>query len=61
VLVAVIVAASFGLAPVAIVATSGAVLMVLTGVLTPRAAVRALDWNVLFILAGPIGLGAVVV
>jgi di/tricarboxylate transporter len=35
--------------------------MVLTGVLTPRAAVRALDWNVLFILAGPIGLGAVVV
>lgn len=61
VLVAVIVAASFGLAPVAIVATSGAVLMVLTGVLTPRAAVRALDWNVLFILAGSIGLGAIVV
>ena len=29
--------------------------------LTPRAAVRALDWNVLFILAGSIGLGAVVV
>ncbi len=61
VLVAVVVAASFGLAPVAIVATSGAVLMVITRVLTPRAAVRALDWNVLFILAGSIGLGAVVV
>ncbi|MEO6820970.1 MAG: SLC13 family permease [Candidatus Nanopelagicales bacterium] len=61
VLVAVIVAASFGLAPVAIVASTGAVLMVLTGVLTPHAAVRALDWNVLFILAGSIGLGAVVV
>jgi di/tricarboxylate transporter len=35
--------------------------MVLTRVLTPRAAVRALDWNVLFILAGSVGLGAIVV
>jgi di/tricarboxylate transporter len=61
VVVAVVVAASFGLAPVELVAFAGAVLMVLTGVLTPRAAVRALDWNVLFILAGSIGLGAVVV
>ena len=42
-------------------AFSGAVLMVLTGVLTPRSAVRALDWNVLFVLAGSIGLGAIVV
>jgi di/tricarboxylate transporter len=61
VVVAVVVAASFGLAPVELVAFAGAVVMVLTGVLTPRAAVRALDWNVLFILAGSIGLGAVVV
>ncbi len=61
VLVAVIVAASFGLAPVEIVAVSGALLMVVTGVLTATAAVRALDWNVLFILAGSIGLGAIVV
>ena len=38
-----------------------ALLMVVTGVLTPRAAVRALDWNVLFILAGSVGLGAIVV
>jgi di/tricarboxylate transporter len=35
--------------------------MVLTRVLTPRAAARALDWNVLFILAGSVGLGAIVV
>ena len=35
--------------------------MVLTRVLTPRSAVRALDWNVLFILAGSVGLGAIVV
>ena len=61
VLVAVVVAASFGLAPVELIAFAGAVLMVLARVLTPRAAVRALDWNVLFILAGSIGLGAVVV
>lgn len=61
VLVAVIVAASFGLAQVEVVAFTGAILMVLTRVLTPRAAVRALDWNVLFILAGSVGLGAIVV
>jgi di/tricarboxylate transporter len=61
VVVAVVVAASFGLAPVELTAFAGAVLMVLAGVLTPRMAVRALDWNVLFILAGSVGLGAVVV
>jgi di/tricarboxylate transporter len=61
ILLAVIVSATFGLAAVEVVALSGAVLMVITGVLTPRAAVRALDWNVLFILAGSVGLGAIVV
>jgi di/tricarboxylate transporter len=61
ILTAVVVAASFGLAPVELTAFAGAVLMVLTRVLTPRAAVRALDWNVLFILAGSVGLGAIVV
>jgi di/tricarboxylate transporter len=34
--------------------------MVLTGVLTPRSAGRALDWNILFVLAGSVGLGAIV-
>ena len=61
ILTAVVVAASFGLAPVELIVFAGAVLMVLARVLTPRAAVRALDWNVLFILAGSVGLGAVVV
>jgi di/tricarboxylate transporter len=61
ILAAVVVAASFGLAPVELIAFAGALLMVLTRVLTPRAAVRALDWNVLFILAGSVGLGAIVV
>jgi hypothetical protein len=58
---AVVTAASFGLAPVALVAVAGALLMVASGVLTPRSAARALDWNVLFILAGSVGLAAIVV
>jgi di/tricarboxylate transporter len=57
----VITAASFGLAPVALAAVAGALLMVLAGVLTPSSAARALDWNVLFILAGSVGLAAIVV
>ena len=39
----------------------GRVLMVLTGVLRPRPAARALDLRLLFILAGSIGLGTIVV
>jgi di/tricarboxylate transporter len=35
--------------------------MVVTGILTPKSAVRALDWNVLFILVGSVALGAIVV
>jgi di/tricarboxylate transporter len=61
ILAAVVVAASFGMGPVEVVAFAGALLTVLTGVLSPRSAARALDWNVLFILAGSVGLGAVVV
>jgi di/tricarboxylate transporter len=57
----VIIAAFFGLAPVELAASGGAVLMVLTGVITPRSAVRALDMRLLFILAGSIGLGTIVV
>jgi hypothetical protein len=45
ILAAVIVAGSLGLAAVELIAVTGAVLMVLTGVLTPRSAVRALNWN----------------
>ena len=35
--------------------------MVVTRVLTPRSAVRALDWNILAIIAGSVGLGTIVV
>ncbi|OBA99860.1 hypothetical protein A5662_15025 [Mycobacteriaceae bacterium 1482268.1] len=61
ILVAVIVAGTFGVAPIELCAVAGATLMVVTKVLTPRSAVRALNWNILAILAGSVGLGTIVV
>lgn len=61
ILAAVVVAGSFGLSSVEVVAMAVAILMVLTGVLTPRSAARALNWNILAIMAGSIGLGTIVV
>ena len=61
ILAAVITAGSFGIAPVELIAVAGATLMVLTGVLTPRSAARALNWNILAIIAGSVGLGTIVV
>jgi len=61
ILAAVIAAGSFGLAPVELTAVAGATAMVLTRVLTPRSAVRALNWNILAIIAGSVGLGTIVV
>ncbi|WP_313673585.1 SLC13 family permease [Mycolicibacterium sp.] len=61
ILVGVILASSFGIAPVELIAVTGATLMVVTGVLTPRSAARALNWNILAIIAGSIGLGTIVV
>jgi hypothetical protein len=60
ILLGVIVAASFGLVPLEVAASGGAVLMVLTGVITPRSATRALEPRLLGLLAGSIGLGAIV-
>ena len=61
ILLGVILASSFGIAPVELIAVTGATLMVITGVLTPRSAARALNWNILAIIAGSIGLGTIVV
>jgi hypothetical protein len=61
ILLGVIVAAFFGLVPAEIAASAGALLMVLTGVITPRSAARALEPRVLGLLAGSIGLAAIVV
>ncbi|GEE02321.1 SLC13 family permease [Gordonia spumicola] len=60
ILAAVVGTASAGLAPIEYTSVAGALLMVVTGVLTPRSAGRALDWPVLFTLAGSVGLGAIV-
>ena len=61
ILLMVIVAGTFGLAPIELAAVTGAALMVVTGVLTPRSAVRALNWEILAIIAGSVGLGVIVV
>lgn len=61
VLLGVIITASFGLTAAEVAASAGAVLMVLTGVITPRSAARALEPKLLALLAGSIGLGAIVV
>lgn len=58
---AVVVLASSGLLPVEWVAVGGAIAMVAVGALTARAAARALDWNLLGITAGSIGLGVIFV
>jgi di/tricarboxylate transporter len=60
ILVGVIATATLKLIPIELGSVAGAILMVLTGVLTPRSAARALDWNILFVLAGSVGLGAIV-
>ncbi|MGU3501987.1 SLC13 family permease [Mycobacterium sp. C31M] len=61
ILIAVIVSGSLGLADISLIAVTGAALMVVTRVLTPRSAVRALNWNILAIIAGSVGLGTIVV
>ena len=61
ILLCVTVSAFFGLVPAEVAASAGAVLMVLTGVITPRSAARALEPRVLALLAGSIGLAAIVV
>jgi di/tricarboxylate transporter len=61
ILAGVILTASLGLVPIELASVTGALLMVLTGVLRPGAAARAVDLNVLGILAGSIGLGVIVV
>lgn len=61
ILLAVVTSAAFNLAPTELIAVTGATLMVVAGVPTPRSAVRALNWNILAIIAGSVGLGVIVV
>ncbi len=53
----VVVAAASGLAPIENVAVVGAVLMVVVGALNMDQAYRAIEWRVIFLLGGLLGLG----
>ncbi|SFL23508.1 TrkA-C domain-containing protein [Halogranum rubrum] len=53
----VIALAALGVVPIVIAALGGIVAMVVTGVLSPNEAYDAVNWNVVFLLAGVIPLG----
>ena len=55
----VVVVLMLGIFPTEWVASAGALAMLLCRVITPRAAFRALNWNLLGVLAGAVGLGAI--
>jgi len=57
IVVAVVLLAAVDLLPIAITALGGMVAMVLTGCLQPSEIYDAVDWNVIFLLAGIIPLG----
>jgi di/tricarboxylate transporter len=56
-LVGVVAVASFGLAPIVTAATAGCAVLMLTGCLRPREAYQAIDWSIIFVLAGALALG----
>ena len=49
--------AAFGVFPISVLALTGAALLVMMKVLTPRDAYRSIDWPVLILIAGMIALG----
>jgi di/tricarboxylate transporter len=60
IMLAVLAAAMLGLAPIAIAALSGAVLMVLVGCVSMEEAYRSIDWKVVFLIAGMLPLGTAI-
>lgn len=54
----VIVTAATGILPIVVSAIAGCVLLVLTGCITLEESYRAIDWKVIFLLAGALTLGA---
>jgi di/tricarboxylate transporter len=57
VIAAVVATAALGIIPILVGAVGGAVLLVLTGCLQPEEAYQAIDWKVIFLLAGALSLG----
>jgi di/tricarboxylate transporter len=58
VLFAVVVLAAFGVMPIAGLALSGAVILLLTGCVTAEAAMTAIHWRVLMLIFGMLGISA---
>lgn len=56
--IAVILVASLNLTGILISAMVGALLMILTGVLTPNEAYKAVEWKVIFMMAGVLSMGS---
>jgi di/tricarboxylate transporter len=57
ILVGVVGGAALNLAPIVATAAAGAILLIVTGCVTSRQAYQAINWKVLFLLAGVIPLG----
>lgn len=57
ILAGVVLAAAFNIVPIVVSALTGCILMVLAGCLTTEEAYRAINWKVIFLLAGVIPLG----
>jgi di/tricarboxylate transporter len=53
----VVATAALGVVPILVGAVAGSVLLVLTGCLQPEEAYQAVDWKVIFLLAGALSLG----
>ena len=58
IVIAVVVVAATGLLPIVAAAATGALMMVLSGCVATEEAYGAIEWNVLFLLAGMLSLGA---
>jgi len=60
IMLAVLLSAILGFVPIAVAGLTGAALMVLVGCLTMEEAYRAIDWKVVFLIAGMLPLGAAI-
>lgn len=57
VVASVVVSAATGILDIVVAATAGGILLVLTGCITMEEVYRAIDWKVIFLLAGTLSLG----
>lgn len=57
VLASVVLLAAFGILPITVAATLGALALVLTSCLTPKEAYESIDWSIIVLIAGTLPLG----